>query len=172
MFFLLKGSNEMSFLFRLGTLLAAWFGSIIGLFLVLPLGLIVAEWVIFPLGLVIAALLAALSAGWAGVFLTRDQTQTRLWPVVWVTEVVAIGMALIFLLMVRLGVAGFGPLIIPIMIFSLILALCAGAASWRFRSPRQDTRQQVKLTVALVLLAVVSVPGVIFIASLFGLTGA
>ena len=162
----------MSLLFRVGTLLVAWFGSIIGLFLVLPLGLIVAEWVIFPLGLVIAALLAALSAGWAGTFLARDQTQTQLWPVIWVTEVVAIGMALIFLLMVRLGVASFGPLIIPIMIFSLILALCAGAATWRFRSPKQDTRSEVKLTVMLLVLAVVSVPSIIFIASLFGLTGA
>jgi hypothetical protein len=162
----------MSFLFRLGTLLAAWFGSIVGLFLVLPLGLIAAEWIIFPLGLAIAALLAALSAGWAGTLLARDQTQTQFWPVIWVTEAVAIGLALIFLLLVRLGTASFGPLIIPILIFSLILALCAGTATWRFRSARQNTRRDVKLTVALLVLAVVSVPVVILIASLFGLTGA
>ena len=162
----------MSLLFRLGTLLAAWVGSMIGLFLVLPLGLIAAEWVIFPLGLAIAALLAALSAGWAGTLLARDQTQTQFWPVIWVTEAAAIGMALIFLLMVRLGPASFGPLIIPILIFSLILTLCAGAATWHFRSPKQDNRSEVKLTVMLLVLAVVSVPGVIFIASLFGLTGA
>ncbi len=162
----------MSLLFRLGTLLASWVGSIIGLFLVLPLGLIAAEWVIFPLGLVIAGLLAALSAGWAGAFLARDQTQTQLWPVIWITETVAIGLALIFILLVRLGAASFGPLIVPILIFSLSLALCAGVATWRFRSPKQDTRSEVKLTVILLVLAVVSVPGVIFIASLFGLTGA
>jgi hypothetical protein len=162
----------MSLLFRLGTLLAAWAGSIISLFPVLLLGLVVVEWVIFPLGLVIAGLLAALSAGWAGTLLARDQTQTQLWPVIWITEVAAIGTALIFLLLVRLGAASFGPLIIPILIFSLILALCAGVATWRFRSAKQETKSEVKLTVGLLVLAVVSVPAVIFIASLFGLTGA
>jgi hypothetical protein len=162
----------MSLLFRLGTLLAAWVGSMVGLFLVLPLGLVVAEWVIFPLGLAIAALLAALSAGWAGTLLAKDQTQTQLGPVIRLTETVAIGLALIFLLIAWLGMASFGPLIIPILIFSLILALCAGAATWRFRGQKQAIRSEVKLTMMLLGLAVVSVPGVIFIASLFGLTGA
>lgn len=162
----------MSFLFRLGTLVAAWFGSMIGLILVLPLGLIVAEWLIFPLALVIAALLAALGAGWAGTFLARDQTQTRLQHVIGLTEVVGIGVALIFLLMVRLGIIGFGPLIVPAVIFSLILTLSASVATWRFRRPKQSTGSEVKLTVMLLVLAVVSVPGVVFLASLLGLAGA
>ena len=162
----------MQFLFRLDTLIAAWLGSIIGLILVLPLGLIVAEWLIFPLALVIAALLAALSAGWAGTFLARNQTQTYLRPVIGITEVVAIGVALIFLLMVRLGVTGFGPLIVPAVIFSLILSLSASAATWRFRRSKQGTGSEVKLTVALLVLAVVSLPGVVFLASLLGLAGA
>jgi hypothetical protein len=162
----------MQLLFRFGTLIAAWFGSIIGLILVLPLGLIVVEWLIFPLALVVAALLAALGAGWASTFLARDQTQTDLLPVIGVTEAVAVGVALIFLLLVRLGVASFGPLIIPAVIFSLILALSASVATWRFRSPKQDTRSEVKLTVLLLVLVVVSVPGVVFLASLFGLAGA
>ncbi len=107
----------MQLLFRFGTLVAAWLGSTIGLFLVLPLGLIVIEWLIFPLALAVAALLAALSAGWAATFLARDQTQTRLLPVIGVTEVAAVGIALLFLIMVKLGVAGFGPLIVPAVIF-------------------------------------------------------
>jgi hypothetical protein len=162
----------MQLLFRFATLIAAWLGSIIGLVLVLPLGLIIAEWLIFPLAGVIAALLAALGAGWAGTFLARDQTQTQLLPAIGVTEAVGIGMTLIFLLMVRLGVASFGPLIVPAVIFSLILTLSAGVATWRFRSLKQSTGSEVKLTVALLVLAVVSVPGVVFLASLFGLAGA
>jgi hypothetical protein len=158
-------------LFRIGTLIAAWLGSIIGLFLVLPLGLIVVEWLIFPLALAVAGLLAALSAGWAGTFLARDQTQTRLLPVIGITEIVAIAVALIFIAMVRLGAANFGPLIIPAMIFSLILTLTAGAATWRLRDPKQAPGSQVKLTVTLLLLAVISVPGVVFLASLLGLAG-
>jgi hypothetical protein len=168
----LDRSSKMQLLFRLGTLVAAWLGSIIGLILVLPLGLIVAEWIIFPLALAIAALLAALGASWTGTFLTQDQTETRLLPVIEVTEIVGIGMALIFLLMVRLGVTGFGPLIVPAVIFSLILTLSASAATWQFRSPKQGTGSEVKLTVMLLVLAVVSVPSVVFLASLFGLAGA
>ena len=162
----------MQLLFWLGTLVAAWFGSIISLFLVLPLGLIVVEWLIFPLALGIAALLAAVSGGWAGTFLARDETQTRLLPVIGLTEAAAVGVALLFLIMVRLGLASFGPLIVPAVIFSLILTLSASAATWRFRRPKQDTGSEVKLTVTLLVLAVVSVPGVVFLASLFGLAGA
>lgn len=162
----------MQLLFRLGILIAAWFGSIIGLVLVLPLGLIVAEWLIFPLALAITALLAALSAGWAGTFLADDQTQTHLLPVIGVTEAVAVGVTLIFLIMVRLGMASFGPLIVPAVIFSLILTLSASVATWCFRRPKQSIGSEVKLTVTLLVLAVVSVPSVIFLASLFGLAGA
>jgi hypothetical protein len=162
----------MQLLFRLGTLVAAWLGSIIGLVLVLPLGLIVVEWLIFPLALAVAALLAALSAGWTGTLLAQDQSLTRLLPVIGITEVVGIGVAPIFLIMVRLGMASFGPLIVPAVIFSLILTLSASAATWQFRSPKQGTGSEVKLTVMLLVLAVVSVPGVVFLASLFGLAGA
>lgn len=162
----------MQLLYRLGTFVAAWVGSLIGLVLVLPLGLIVMEWLIFPLALVIAALLAALSAGWAGIYLANDQTQTRLVPVIGVTEVAGIGVALLFLLLVRLGMASFGPLVGPIALFSLVLTLTATMATWRFRAPQQNRGGEVKLTVTLLVLAVVSVPVVVFLASLLGLAGA
>lgn len=162
----------MQLLFRLGTLGAAWLGSLIGLFLVLPLGLIVIEWLIFPLALVIAALLAALSAGWAGTYLASNQMQTRLVPVIGVTEIAGIGVALLFLLLVRLGLASFGPLIVPIALFSLVLTLTATIATWRFRGPQQNSGRDAKLTVTLLVLAVVSVPVVVFLASLLGLAGA
>lgn len=140
--------------------------------IVLPLGLIVIEWLIFPLGLVIAAVLAALSAGWVGTYLAHDQTWTQLAPVIGVTVAVAVGVALLFLVFVRLGMTGFGPLIIPVVIFSLILALSASIATWRFRRPQQDKRGDVRLTVALLVLAVASVPSVVFLASRLGLAGA
>jgi hypothetical protein len=162
----------MHLLFRFGTVVTAWLGSAIGLVLVLPLGLIVIEWLILPLALVIAGLLAALSAGWAGIFLARDQSQTRLWPVIGLTEAMAVGVALCFLSLVRWGVADFGPLIVPAIIFSLVLTLTATLATWRFRRSKQSLSSEIKLTVTLLALAVVSVPAVIFLASLFGLAGA
>jgi hypothetical protein len=162
----------MAQLYRVGTFVAAWVGSLMGLFLVLPLGLIVVEWLIFPLALLIAALLAALGAGWAGTYLARDQTQTLLLPVISSTVEAAMGLALIFLLSVWVGLTSFGPLIVPVLFFSLVLALIATFATWRFRSPQQNRRTAVRLTVTVLVLAVVSVSGIVFLASLLGLAGA
>ncbi len=162
----------MQLLYRVGPLMAAWVGSMLGLVVVLPLGLIVSEWLIFPLGLVIAALLAALSAGWTGTFLARDRTQTRLVPVIGVTVLVGSGLALLFLMGVRVGLASFGPLIVPVAFFSLVLTLSATFATWRFRTSQQGRSQAVKLTIMLLLLAVVSVPGIVLLASRLGLAGA
>lgn len=119
--------------YRFSTWLAAWLGSLIGLFLVLPLGLIVIEWMVFPLALIIAAVLAGLSAGWTGTLLARDQTQTQLLPVIGCTILTGIGLAAIFLVLVQVGIANFGPLLVPIAIFSLILSLSAAVATWRLR---------------------------------------
>lgn len=162
----------MSQLYRVGTLIAAWVSSLIGLFLVLPLGLIVVEWLIFPLALVIAALLAALGAGWAGTYLARDQTQTLLLPVISTTVEMAAGLALFFLLSVWAGLTSFGPLVMPVLFLSLVLALSATFATWRFRGPQQNRRTAVRLTATLLVLAVVGVPGVVFLASLLGLADA
>lgn len=158
--------------YRLGTLVAGWLGSLLGLVLVLPLGLIVVEWLIFPLALLIAALLAALSAGWAGTYLARDQTQTNLVPVIGITAALGVGLALLFLWLVRMGRANFGPLIVPVLIFSLILALSAAFATWYSRTVQQHRGRALRLTVILLVLALISVPGIVFLAARFGLAGA
>ncbi len=160
------------YFYRLGTFVAGWLGSLLGLFLVLPLGLIVVEWLIFPLALVIAALLAALSAGWAGTYLARDQMQTNLIPVISITAVLGLGLALIFLWLVRVGFASFGPLLTPIALLSLMLSLSATLATWHFRTSQQARGNAIKLTIILLLLAIISVPSIVFLASSFGLAGA
>lgn len=162
----------MQMRFRLTTLAAGWVGSLVGLILILPLGLIVLEWIIFPLALMIAAILAALGTGWAGTYLAHDETRTRLEPVVGSTVVVAVVLALLFLVLVSVGVASFGPLFVPALLFSAILALSASIATWRYRRPRQNSAGDGRLTVALLVLATVSVPCVVFLAASFGLAGA
>jgi hypothetical protein len=73
--------------------------------------------------------------------------------------------------MARLEVASFGPLIVPAVMFSLILTLSASVAMWRFRHPKQNPGSEVKLTIMLLVLAVVTMPSVVFLASLFELAG-
>lgn len=165
-------ANTMHRFDRFRTFIAAWCGSLVELLLVLPLGLLVIEWLILPLALVIAALLAALCAGWVGTCRAKGATQTQLLPVIGVTVATAAALALLFLSLVWVGVASFGPLIIPVVMFSLLLALNATHATWRYRRPTQDRRGAVKLTVTVLVLAVLSVPLVVMLAARFGLAGA
>jgi hypothetical protein len=162
----------MNLRFWLGTLIAGWIGSLIGLFLILPLGLIVVEFVSFPLALGMGALLAALGAGWAGTLLATDGARTRLWPVVGVAEVTALLLALLFLASAALGMALLGPWLVIGVACSVMLALSATLATGRFREARQQASANGRLTLALLGLAVVLVPTVIWVASRFGLTGA
>ncbi len=147
-----EGTNTMHRFDRFRTFIAAWCGGLVGLVLVLPLGLLVIEWLILPLALVIAALLAALCAGWVGTYRAKDATQTQLLPVIGITVATAAAIALLFLSLVWVGAAGFGPLILPVMMFSLLLALSAKVATWRYRRPTQDGRGAVKLTVTVLVL--------------------
>jgi hypothetical protein len=162
----------MNIRFGVGTFLVALVGGGIGLFLILPLGLIVSEFVIFPLALAIAALLAALSTSCAGTLLATDQTRTRILPVVRETEGAALGIALVFLICAALGVAPLGPWLLIGGLCIVILALIASMATGRFREPKQGAPGTARLTLSLLLLAVLIVPLVVWIASLLGLAGA
>jgi len=162
----------MKLSFWIGTFLAAWAGSVIGLVLILPLGLIAAEWVIFPMSLSIAALLAGLSAGWVGTWLAKDQTHTRLLPVIGATEIMAFSIAVIFLSSAALRTTFLGPWIVIGGVCSLLLALTASGAAWRLRGPIQNAGNEFRLTLVLLGLALLLVPIIIGSAALLGLTGA
>ncbi len=156
----------------LAAFLAALIGSVIGLIAILPLSLGVHELVIFPLALAVSALFAALAAGWVGTWLATDGSRTQLMSTVASMEAMAALLAVTFIALLTLQVTFFMPPIRFIAIGSLLLALAASVATVRSRHSAQDSSADVRLTVMLLLVAVVSVPLVIFLASLFGMTGA
>jgi hypothetical protein len=161
----------LSFPQALGAFLAALVGSALGLFLVLPLGLIAAELVVFPLALGVAALLAALAAGWAANWLAAGGTRTQLGQVVAATEAAAAVLAVSLLASATFQQALLGPVGYIGLICALALALAATLATGRLRTAKHRSGE-VGLTVGLLLLAVLLVPGVLFVAWLAGLTGA
>ena len=136
----------------------------------LTLGLIVAEFITFPLALILAALAAALSAGWVGILWARDGTRTQLVPVIGSTVVVALLLAVIVLIGLR-GLL-FGPVFLIGVVSSLILSLSAMVATGRFRVPTDQKNHDLRLTMILLGVALVSVPVVIWLADLAGLAGA
>jgi hypothetical protein len=160
----------------LATFIAALAGSIVGMILILPLSLVVHEAVILPLALAVAALLAALSASWTGTLLTPNHTRTRLVRVVAATEAAATLVALLLIALLSIDAA----MVMTILptpaviggVASLVLALSATVATGHFRRSQYIAGRDAILTVAFLVLAVVSVPAVLFVASLFGLTGA
>jgi hypothetical protein len=155
----------------LGTFAAALIGSAVGILTDLPLGLIASEFVIFPLALGVSAILASVCAAWAGNFLAGDGTSTRLLQVVGVTEVVAAIMAVLVLAGASLRLVLLGPLIYVAVACACALAIGAGLATWRFRGAERAAGDG-RLSLGLLVLAVVSVPAIIFIAWLAGLAGA
>ncbi len=158
-------------LFWIGTFLLALVISLVALVLLLPLGLIAVERISFPLALGVAALLTAVVASWAGNFLAGDQTRTQILKVVGVTELVAAVIVLVVLLSPA-SAALFGPLIYIGLLSALLLAVGATVATAVFRTTNQQPTHERRLTLVLLILAILSVPVVIAIASLFGLTGA
>ena len=162
----------MRMLIYTGAFVAALAGAMVGLILILPLGLAVHEFVIFPLALGVAALLAALSAAWTGTLLAYDQSRTRLMPVVGVVEATAVLLAsLVFANSVlRLGI--FDRLIYLALAIGLILALAATVGMQAFRRPSEGKQDDLKWTLLSLGMAILLVPVVIYVASLFGLTGA
>ncbi|HEX5690147.1 MAG TPA: hypothetical protein VFX76_09100 [Roseiflexaceae bacterium] len=156
--------------------LAALAGAIIGIFAVLTLGLIAHELVILPLALFVGALLSSVGAAWAAGQLSSDGTRTRLLPVVIYAEVGALMAALIIIGLYLADAARPANLLPPPgligLAVSLALALDVSLAARRFRAAPSEAGQQRRLSLALLALALVSVPLVLVVASLFGLTGA
>jgi hypothetical protein len=156
----------------IGTFIITLIVTLVGMLGVLIFGLIVAEVIIFPLALIIAAALAALSAGWAATLLARDGMRTDLWAVLGVTEAVAVIFAVVVLATLALRNLLFGPVFGIGLVSSLILTLSAVIAAGRFRRPITQSQGDIKMTIILLVLAVLSIPLVIWLASLVGLAGA
>ncbi len=162
----------MHMLMNAAAFIAALVGAMAGLMLILPLGLAVHEFVIFPLALGVAALLAALGAAWTGTLLAQGQSRTRLMPVVGVAEATAVLLAILVLAnsVLRLGI--FDRLIYLALAIEFILALAATVGMQAFRRPGEGKRDDLRWTLLLLGMAILLVPIVVYVASLFGLTGA
>jgi hypothetical protein len=153
------------------TFLVALISGFISMVFVLPLGLVVPPFIIFPLALGVIALLSAIGAGWAGNLFASDQSYSRLLPVIGLTEIIAVGLAVVLGIILMLG-GPVGPLIITFGLSTTIIALAATVATWRYRSAKRDLARDGLMTGGLIVLSVLIVAGVIFLASLFGLVGA
>lgn len=151
---------------------AALLSSSAGLVLLIPLGLVVSELVVYPLALFVAALLAALSATWTQRALAGAGPPARLWPVLGLTEAGAAMLVALWFAAVALNVVVWGPVIVSALASSLVLALSATAAAFTCRGPADAEQDDKRTTLGLLVLALLSVPVVLFAASLFGLAGA
>ena len=154
-----------------GTLLVALVGSLPAIFFVLVLGLIASEYVIFPLALFVTALVSSVAASWAGTWLSPDGSRTDLPRVVLATLAVGGIGALLVLANLALRLVLLGPIFYLALVCGVLLAVAASLATWRFRTTKAPAREGL-LTLGLLVLAVVSVPLVIFVAWLFGQAGA
>jgi hypothetical protein len=132
------------------------------------MGLVVSEYIIYPAAALATAAIAALAAGWAANSFTHDEKRTDLATVV--------GRNLV------LGVLPAGAAVFlatsldrSVWLIALTLVYCSATASvlaFRNRSGEATAVQDGKLTVNWLVGTVVGVGVIIFVASLFGLTGA
>jgi hypothetical protein len=159
------------------TFLAALLGALAGVVPLFALGLVAPEVVVYALAAGVGAVFAALAGGWAATLLARDGSRTRLPAAVGFTEAAAAAAVALLLayrgLAVRLlpRVLDVRPIVLAVGC-ALLLAAGATVAAWRFRSTGRYPGGDARLTLALLALAVASVPAVLFVASLFGLIGA
>ena len=166
------------FLQRSGILAAALLGGNVGGMLILPFGLVLVEFVVFPLTFCIAGIFAAIDAGWAGHLLVPGRS--RLLPILGASEVAAAAVSVLLLAVLALvrpqSPAEAPALFLPSPVVLLgigvvFIALSAGWAAWRCRSPESRPGRDAAITLGLLALAVLLVVATLFVAGLFGLAG-
>ena len=167
-----RAGSRQAVPFRTGTFLAGFVASVVGLFFVLPFGLIASEYVIFPLAMAVAGLLAAIAAGWTGNLMAGDGTRTHLYHTAAAVEVAAAAIATVVLIAAAVTGSLFGPWFYIALFCSVLRAIAAAAAVWRFRVPPNMAGREWARTGLLLAIAIAAVPVVIFLAWLAGLTGA
>ena len=131
--------------------------------------LVVQEVISYPLTLLMMGLLAALTSSWISNLLTSDFTHSRILRIMSVTEIVAILLVFFRGLFYSLH---FGPNILKLATWGMILSIAACLAAWKFRSPVYNRRGDIMISIAMLSLAPIVMVVTIAVASLFGLTGA
>ncbi len=145
--------------------------SLFSITLLFSLGLILIEFLLYPLALAIGALLTALTAVWLSNRLVRDDLETPVNEVVLRCEGTAVILALIL-------IAGYlanllpAPAIIISSAAATVLAVAAVVFSQQLRQPPMTDMHRTRRIIIWLLVAFVSIPVVIFLASLVGWAGA
>jgi hypothetical protein len=131
--------------------------------------LFVQEVISYPLTLLVMGLLAALTSSWMSNLLSIDFTHSRILRIVGATEITAI---LLVLFRGVFYILQFGPNILKLATWGIVLSTAAYLAAWKFRGPAYNRRGDIIISIVLLALAPTVVVVTIAIASLFGLTGA
>lgn len=136
-------------LWRLGTLVAAFIGGVVGFVPVFALGLGVPLYVPGPLALGTSALLAALSAGWVSNIAPpapQQRTRSRLLAIFAASGCgvilaalvgVAFGFAISWLFPISDPYSGINLALATYGVSFAVLSLTTSFATWRYRSPRE-----------------------------------
>jgi hypothetical protein len=147
--------------------------GLVGGLLTLPVGLILDERVSWCLVLTVTGLLAALGGTWAGSVLGRTDQAIRLSPVLIAVELAAVGLWLVRLSPLGVLLAGaLGTNLAYLAACVLVLSLTAVLAAAQFRGGRRDLGRLARRTLSLIGAALIGVPAVVYVSSLFGLVGA
>jgi len=150
--------------------LASLLGGLIGAFPVFVTALIVNEFVSTPLALGVGALFCSLSASWVGNIGASDRTDIG--RTLLISESTAAFLALVYF---ALALARTPVHILPFFLLLGtvgILAIASTLAARWFRLPRPGLRRDAAVTAGLLVGSYAVVIAAIFVASLFGLTGA
>jgi hypothetical protein len=145
--------------------------SVVSTTLLFTLGLVLIEFLLYPLALGISALLTGLTAVWLSNKLIHDELQSPVEVVVRWCEGTAV---LLSLLLIMGNTNGWLPNP-PILVSSgsaAILALVATYSAGSMRKAISADRTSVRRVVAWLICAFLTIPLVIFVASLFGWAGA
>jgi small-conductance mechanosensitive channel len=145
--------------------------SLTAVIFLFTLGLILIEFLLYPLALGIGALLSGLTAVWASNRLVKDGLQTSMEAVVLRCELAA---AILSLILIAASAAGFTavPPILTAGAAAFFLALVAVYSTVKLRHPPLPGTNSPRRAIALLVIALMAIPAVIFLASLFGWAGA
>jgi hypothetical protein len=135
------------------------------------LGLILIEFLLYPLALGISALLSGLTAAWASNRLVKDGLQTSMEAVVPRCELAAVILSLILIAASATGFTAIPP-ILTASAAAFVMALVAVYSAMRLRRPPLPGTNSQRRALVWLAIALISIPVVIFIASLFGWAGA
>jgi small-conductance mechanosensitive channel len=152
-------------------LFLTWLVSLVTTTLLFTLGLVLIEFLLYPLALGVSALLTGLTAVWLGNKLIHDGLQTPVEAVVKWCEGTAVLLSLILIASKVLNLGYVRPIVIS-SLAAAILALTAVYSVRQHRSALPKERSMTRQAVTWLIVALLAIPLVIFLASIFGWAGA